>query len=92
MVDLRGTEELYNRDYARMRDSTGIDIDTVGRDTPMVLCRFDSDDSGSTWSMEALAGDRGQTWHVDGFINDYLANEASAVSIDKATSFSSSAD
>ena len=151
MVDLRGTEESYGRDYGRMRDHTGIDIDAVGRDTPMVLCRFDSDDGGDTWAMEALTGDRtplnhcyadgtfimfnaigqvhvipegphqgryvmggpvtvvpkgeavsnyfrnhpqsgsaviysddqGETWRADGFITDYLANEASAVSINR---------
>ncbi|MFC1525695.1 hypothetical protein ACFL6X_02670 [Candidatus Latescibacterota bacterium] len=149
MVDLRVTEDLYERDYGRMRDRTGIDIDAVGRDTPMVLCRFDSDDGGDTWAAEALTGDRsplnrryadgtlimfnpigqvhvipegphrgryimggpvtvvpeeetitnhfrnhlqsgsaviysddqGDTWHAPGFITDYLANEASAVSI-----------
>ncbi len=149
MVDLRGTEDLYGRDYGEMRDRTGIDIDAAGRDTPMVLCRFDSDDGGYTWTAEALMGDRsplnhcyadgtlimfnplgqvhvipegphrgryvmagpvtvvpegevvtnhfrnhpqtgsaiiysddqGETWHTDGFITDYLANEASAVSI-----------
>ena len=149
MVNLRGTEDLYDRDYEKMRDETGIDIDAVGRDTPMVLCRFDSDDGGDTWNMEALIGDRtprnrryadgtlvmfnpigqvhvipegphrgryvmggpvtvvpedealtnhfrkhrqsgsaviysddqGETWRTDGFITDYLANEASAVSI-----------
>ena len=149
MVDLRVTEQIYDRDYGRMREHTGIDIDAVGRDTPMVLCRFDSDDGGVTWSVEPLLGDRtplnhryaegtlimfnpigqvhvlsegphrgryvmggpvtvvpdgetvtnhfrnhpqsgsavihsddqGETWHVDGFVTDYLANEASAVSI-----------
>ena len=148
MVDLRGTENIYEKDYGRMRDRTGIDIDAVGRDTPMVLCRFDSDDGGDTWTTEALIGDRtplnrryrdgtlimfnpigqvhvipegphrgryvmggpvtvvpegevvtdyfrnhpqsgsaviysddqGDTWRADGFITDYLANEASAVS------------
>ena len=58
MVDLRGTEALYGRDYGEMRDRTGIDIDAVGRQTPMVLCRFDSDDGGGTWTAEALTGDR----------------------------------
>ena len=38
-----------------MREQTGIDIDVVGRDTPMVLCRFDSDDDGDTWTMEDVA-------------------------------------
>jgi len=151
MVDLRGTENLYEKDYVLMRDKAGIDIDAVGRDTPMVLCRFDSDDGGDTWTVEALVGDRtplnhrygdgtlimfnpigqvhvisegphrgryimggpvtvvpeseavstyfrdhpqsgsaivysddrGETWHADGFITDYLANEASAVSINQ---------
>jgi len=149
MVDLRVTEQLYDCDYGRMRDGTGIDIDAVGRDTPMVLCRFDSDDGGHTWSVEPLLGDstplnhryadgtlimfnpigqvhaipagrhrgryvmggpvtvvpdgkavtnhfrnhpqsgsaaiysddQGESWHVDGFVTDYLGNEASAVSV-----------
>ena len=149
MVDLRVTEDLYGKDYDEMRAQTGIDIDAVGRDTPMVLCRFDSDDHGDTWTMETLLGDRtplnhrysdgtlimfnplgqvhvipegphegryimggpvtvvpegealtnlfrnhpqsgsaiiysddqGDTWRAEGFITDYLANEASAVSI-----------
>ena len=149
LVDLRVTEEIYEKDYGKMRDQTGIDIDAVGRDTPMVLCRFDSDDGGDTWTMETLIGDRsplnhrysdgtlimfnpigqvhvipegphqgryvmggpvtvvpegeavtnhfrkhhqsgsaviysddqGNTWRADGFITDYLANEASAVSV-----------
>ena len=148
MVDLRGTEAIYGKDCGAMLDRTGIDIDAVGRDTPMVLCRFDSDDGGHAWSAEALIGDRsplnhlyadgtlimfnplgqvhvipegphqgryvmagpvtvvpdgeavtdhfrnhrqsgsaivysddqGETWHADGFITDYLANEASALS------------
>ena len=151
MVDLRGTENIYDKDYGEMREQSGIDIDAVGRDTPMVLCRFDSDDDGDTWTMETLLGDRsplnhrysdgtlimfnavgqvhaitqgpyrgryvlggpvtvvpegevvtnyfrnhpqsgsaviysddqGETWRVDGFITDYLANEASAVSINR---------
>ena len=151
MVDLRGTENIYDKDYDEMRAQSGIDIDAVGRDTPMVLCRFDSDDDGDTWTMETLLGDRsplnhrysdgtlimfnavgqvhaitqgpyrgryvlggpvtvvpegeavtnyfrnhpqsgsaviysddqGETWRVDGFITDYLANEASAVSINR---------
>ena len=151
MVDLRGTENIYDKDYGEMRAQSGIDIDAVGRDTPMVLCRFDSDDDGDTWTMETLLGDRsplnhrysdgtlimfnavgqvhaisegpyrgrfvlggpvtvvpegevvtnyfrnhpqsgsaviysddqGETWRVDGFITDYLANEASAVSINR---------
>jgi sialidase-1 len=150
MVDMRGTEALYGNDHAEMRAQTGIDIDAVGSRTPMVLCRFGTDDGGDTWSMEALLGDRtplnhryadgtlimfnplgqvhvipdgphrgrfiiggpvtvvpegeaischfrdhhqsgsgviysddqGETWHAHGFITDYLANEASAVSID----------
>ena len=150
MVDLRVTEDLYAKDYGKMLDKTGIDIDVVGRDTPMVLCRFDSDDEGDSWTAEALTGDRtplnrryddgtlimfnavgqvhvipdgphagryilagpatlvpeggtvtnhfrnhpqtgsaviysddqGETWQANGFITDYLANEASAVSID----------
>ena len=151
MVDLRGLEKVYGKDYGRMRGQTGIDIDFVGRDTPMVLCRFDSDDGGDTWTMEALMGDRtplnhryadgtlimfnaigqvhvisegphrgryvmggpvtvvpegevvtnhfrnhpqsgsaviysddqGETWRADGFVTDYLANEASAVSVNR---------
>ena len=151
MVDLRVTEDIYEKDYDKMRDRTGIDIDVVGRDTPMVLCRFDSDDGGDTWTMEALIGDRsplnhrypdgtlimfnpigqvhvipegphqgryimggpvtvvpdgetvtnyfrnhrqsgsaviysddqGETWRTNGFVTDYLANEASCVSIDR---------
>ena len=58
MVDLRGTEDLYGNDHGAMRERTGIDIDAVGRDTPMVLCRFDSDDGGGTWTMETLLGER----------------------------------
>ncbi|MFC1453069.1 exo-alpha-sialidase [Verrucomicrobiota bacterium] len=149
MVDLRVTENIYENDYDKMREQAGIDIDAVGRDTPMVLCRFDSDDGGDTWAMEALLGDRtplnhcypngtlimfnplgqvhvipegphegryvmggpvtvvpegetvtnhfrnhrqsgsaviysddqGDTWRTDGVITDYLANEASAVSV-----------
>ena len=149
MVDLRGTEDLYGNDHGAMRERTGIDIDAVGRDTPMVLCRFDSDDGGGTWTMETLLGERsplnrryadgtmimfnpvgqvhvvpegphrgryilggpvtvvpegetvtnyfrnhpqsgsaviysddqGETWRTDGFLTDYLANEASAVSV-----------
>ena len=149
MVDLRVTENIYEKDYAAMRDRTGIDMDAVGRDTPMVLCRFDSDDNGDTWTMETLLGERsplnrryadgalimfnpigqvhvipegpwkgryvmggpvtvvpegepvtnhfrnhrqsgstviysddqGETWRADGFITDYLANEASVVSV-----------
>ena len=149
MVDLRGTEDLYGSDHGRMRERTGIDIDAVGRGTPMVLCRFDSDDGGETWTMETLLGERsplnrryadgtlimfnpvgqvhvvpegphrgryvlggpvtvvpegeavsnhfrnhpqsgsavlysddlGETWRTDGFLTDYLANEASAVSV-----------
>ncbi len=151
MVDLRVTEDLYEKDYDRMREQTGIDIDAVGRDTPMVLCRFDSDDGGDSWNVEALLGDRtplnhryadgtfimfnpigqvhvipegpnagryvmggpvtvvpeeeavtnhfrnhpqsgsaviysddqGETWRTNGFITDYLANEASAVSVNR---------
>jgi hypothetical protein len=146
---MRLTEDVYERDHRKMRDLTGIDIDAAGRDTPMVLCRFDSDDGGHTWTMEALLGDRsplnqryadgifimfnpigqvhvipegphrgryvlggpvtvvpegeavtdnfrnhpqsgsaaiisddqGETWRAEGFITDYLANEASVVSI-----------
>ena len=149
MVDMRGTEDLYGNDHGRMRERTGIDIDAVGRGTPMVLCRFDSDDGGETWTMETLLGERsplnrryadgtlimfnpvgqvhvvpegphrgryvlggpvtvvpegeavsnhfrnhpqsgsavlysddlGETWRTDGFLTDYLANEASAVSV-----------
>ena len=149
MVDLRVTEDIYEKDYDKMRAQAGIDIDAVGRDTPMVLCRFDSDDGGDNWTMEALLGDRtplnrrysdgtlimfnpigqvhvipegphegryimggpvtvvpdgevvtnhfrnhhqsgsaiiysddqGDTWRTDGFITDYQANEASAVSV-----------
>ena len=149
MVDLRGTENIYKKNYSEMLDETGIDIDVVGRATPMVLCRFDSDDGGDTWNMTALVGDQtplnhrypggtlimfnpvgqihvipegpnqsryvlggpvtvvpeeetvsdyfrdhtqsgsaimysddqGETWHTEGFITDYLAGEASAVSI-----------
>jgi sialidase-1 len=149
MVDLRVTEDIYEKDYDKMLAQAGIDIDAVGRDTPMVLCRFDSDDGGDTWTMEALLGDRtplnrrysdgtlimfnpigqvhvipegphegryimggpvtvvpdgevvtnhfrnhhqsgsaiiysddqGDTWRTDGFITDYQANEASAVSV-----------
>lgn len=149
MVDLRGTEALYDKDYARMLARTGIDMDAVGRETAMVLCRYDSDDGGMTWTMEALgdqrtplnhryadgtlimfnpigqvhvvpegpnrgryiiagpvtvvpesetvtayfrnhpqsgsaiiySDDQGETWHADGFITDYLANEASAVAV-----------
>lgn len=149
IVDLRVTEKLYEGNYGRMKEETGIDIDVVGRNTPMVFCRFDSDDEGETWSMEVLLGsrtplnqryrdgtlvmfnpigqvhvipegtsrglyiiagpvtlvpegetvsnhfrnhrqsgsaiiysdDQGQTWRTDGFITDYLANEASAVSV-----------
>ena len=149
MVDLRGTERLYGHDHSAMREETGIDIDAVGRRTPMVLCRFDSDDGGDSWTMETLLGERsplnrryadgtlimfnpvgqvhvipegpcrgryilggpvtvvpegeavsdyfrdhpqsgsavlcsddqGETWRADGFITDYLANEASAVSV-----------
>ncbi|MCY3736478.1 MAG: sialidase family protein [Gemmatimonadaceae bacterium] len=149
MVDMRGTEKLYGHDHGAMRERTGIDIDAVGSRTPMVLCRFDSDDGGESWTMETLLGERsplnrryadgtlimfnpvgqvhvipegphrgryllggpvtvvpggeavsdyfrdhpqsgsavlcsddqGETWRADGFITDYLANEASAVSI-----------
>ena len=63
MVDLRGTEAIYDKDYGKMREQTGIDIDAVGRDTPMVLCRFDSDDDGDTWTMETLLGDRSPLNH-----------------------------
>ena len=151
MVDLRGTENLYGKDHCLMRARAGIDIDVVGRDTPMVLCRFDSEDGGQAWTMEALIGDctplnhryaggtlimfnpigqvhvipegthqgryimggpvtlvpesetvttyfrnhlqsgsaiiysddQGQTWRAQGLITDYLANEASAVSINQ---------
>ena len=151
MVDLRVTESIYEKDYDRLREQTGIDIDAVGRETPMVLCRFDSDDGGDTWAVEVLLGDRtplnrrypdgtlimfnpvgqvhiipegphrgryvlggpvtvvpdgeavtnhfrnhrqsgsavitsddqGDTWRTDGFITDYLANEASAVSVNR---------
>ncbi len=149
MVDMRGTERLYGHDHGEMRERTGIDIDAVGHRTPMVLCRFDSDDGGESWTMETLLGERsplnrryadgtlimfnpvgqvhvipegphrgryilggpvtvvpggeavsdyfrdhpqsgsavlcsddqGETWRADGFITDYLANEASAVSV-----------
>ena len=149
MVDMRGTEKLHGHDHGRMRERTGIDIDAVGRGTPMVLCRFDSDDGGETWTMETLLGERsplnrryadgtlimfnpvgqvhvvpegshrgryvlggpvtvvpegeavsnhfrhhpqsgsavlcsddqGEAWRADGFLTDYLANEASAVSV-----------
>ena len=63
MVDLRGTENIYDKDYGEMRAQSGIDIDAVGRDTPMVLCRFDSDDDGDTWTMEMLLGDRSPLNH-----------------------------
>ena len=63
MVDLRGTENIYDKDYGEMRAQSGIDIDAVGRDTPMVLCRFDSDDDGDTWTMETLLGDRSPLKH-----------------------------
>ena len=56
MVDLRGTENIYDKDYGEMRAQSGIDIDAVGCDTPMVLCRFDSDDDGDTWTMETFVG------------------------------------
>ena len=149
MVDMRGTENLYDKDHGEMRERTGIDIDAVGRRTPMVLCRFDSDDGGESWTRETLLGgrsplnrryadgtlimfnpvgqvhvvpdgphrgryilggpvtvvpeaeavsdyfrdhpqsgstvlysdDQGETWRTDGFLTDYLANEASAVSV-----------
>ncbi len=149
MVDLRGTENLYAKDYAEMKDQTGIDIDLAGRETPMIFCRFYSDDGGESWNQEMLLGERsplnhcyedgvlimfnpigqvhvmpegphkgrciiggpatvvptqepltdyfrnhaqsgsgiiysddqGESWHADGMIMDYLANEASAVSI-----------
>ena len=58
MVDLRVTETLYEKDYGKMQAQTGIDIDALGRDTPMVLCRFDSEDGGDNWTMETLLGDR----------------------------------
>lgn len=149
MVDMRGTEKLYGHDHGEMRERTGIDVDAVGRRIPMVLCRFDSDDGGESWTMETLLGERsplnrryadgtlimfnpvgqvhvipegphrgryilggpvtvvpegetvsdyfrdhpqsgsavlcsddqGETWRADGFITDYLANEASSVSV-----------
>ncbi len=149
IVDLRVTEGLYERNYGRMKEVTGIDIDAVGPNTPMVFCRFDSDDGGETWAMETLldsrtplnhryrdgtlvmfnpigqvhtipegphrgryvlggpvtvvpedetvtnyfrnhrqsgsaiiySDDQGETWRADGFVTDYLANEASAVAI-----------
>lgn len=56
MVDLRGTEKIYGLDFAQMRESAGLDIETIGRQTPMVLCRFDSDDGGDTWKTETLSG------------------------------------
>lgn len=148
VVDMHGTKAHYRNDFERMKAETGIDIDVVGRETPMVLCRFDSDDNGDNWAMEVLLGnrtplnhryddgilimfnpvgqvhvipdgpnrgrfiiggpatvvpdgealsdhfrnhhqsgsgiiysdDQGETWHAHGFITDYLANEASAVS------------
>ena len=49
---------VYGNDHGAMRERTGIDMDAVGRDTPMVLCRFDSDDGGGTWTMETLLGER----------------------------------
>lgn len=149
MVDLRGTEDVYGKDYGRMLAQTGIDIEIVGRATPMILCRFDSADAGASWTTTPLSGtasplnrplaggtpimfnpigqvhvmpagpwqgryiiggpvtmvpagttignyfrdhpqsgsgiiysdDGGRTWQAAGFINDYLANEASAVSL-----------
>ena len=57
MVDMRTTEQFYGKDYGTMKRRTGIDIDEVGRRTPMVLCRFDSDDLGDTWSPHTLTGD-----------------------------------
>lgn len=149
-VDLNVTKQYYGHDYALMKKSTGIDIEAVGVETPCVLCRFTSSDTGDTWQNEPLVGDktplgkphldgtpvffnaigqvhvipegphqgryilggpifivpkgdtmtnnfrdfsnsgsavihsddRGASWHMDGMIADYLANEASAVSID----------
>lgn len=57
VVDLRVTENYYDRDYDRMKSETGIDIDAVGRETPMVHCRFDSLDNGDSWTMTPLFGD-----------------------------------
>ncbi len=150
-VDLNVTKQHYGHDYAAMKQSTGIDIEVVGRETPCVLCRFTSEDMGDTWQNEPLTGDKtplgnlypggtpiffnaigqvhvipqgshqgryilggpifvvpegakmtsnfrdytnsgsaviysddqGTSWKMDGLIADYLANEASAVSIDE---------
>lgn len=57
VVDMRVTENYYGKDYGKMKRRTGIDVDLVGRETPMVLCRFDSIDGGASWAMTLLTGD-----------------------------------
>jgi len=149
-VDLNVTKQYYGDDYALLKESTGIDMEVVGVETPCVLCRFTTNDVGDTWQNEPLTGDKtplgkphsgdtpiffnaigqvhvinqgshqgryilggpvfavpegaeitrdfrdyansgsaviysddqGASWKMDGLIADYLANEASAVSID----------
>jgi hypothetical protein len=39
-----------------MKKKTGIDLNMVGTDKAAVLCRFYSDDDGTTWQMEILTG------------------------------------
>lgn len=55
-VTLHETKLFYDGDLARMKKSTGIDVDEVGADTASVICKFDSDDDGKTWQRTVLTG------------------------------------
>jgi len=150
-VGLKVTKDFYKNDFTVVKEKTGIDIKSVGDEKAAALCRYYSDDDGTSWSLEVLTGDKtplyknyngftpvfmntigqvhkikegrykgrmilaapmysvadgvtmtdnfrnhkcngtgiiysddqGETWQMDGMISDYLANEASAVSINE---------
>jgi sialidase-1 len=57
-VGLKVTKAYYGNDFDLMKEKTGIDLVFVGKDKAAVLCRYYSDDDGTSWQLDVLTDDK----------------------------------